>query len=134
MPVDVEQDYELPGEEDEEIIKTFKDFVAEDVEDVFFCLDEFAETHNIDGTDMPVMLETDALQDHSAHWEAGSKQNYDEGLYDAHMVLYVKAKDYGDAPKVGKALYLDEDPEMWEIKDFASVSGVYCMTLGRVRL
>lgn len=134
MPVDVDQDYELPSNEDEEVIKTFKEYMAEDVDDVFFDLDEFAETHNIDGTDMPAVVEADKLQDHSAHWEAGSKQNYDEGLYDAHMVLYVKAADYGDPPKIGKALYLDEDAEMWEIKDFTVEAGVYRMVIGRVRL
>lgn len=133
MPVDVEQDYELPSEE-EETAKTFKDYMAEDVENIFFCLDEFAETRNIDGKDMPVMVEADQLKDHSSHWEAGSKQNYDEGLYDAHMILYVKAADYGDPPKIGKALYLDEDAEMWTVEDFTVEAGVYRMAIGRVRL
>lgn len=134
MPIDVEQDYELPSDEDEEIAKTFKEYADEDVDDVFFDLDEFAETHNIDGTDMPVMVETDKMQDHSSHWEAGSKQNYDNGLYDAHMTLYVKAADYGDAPKIGKALYLDEDPEMWTIDDWSEEGGVYIIQIVRIRL
>lgn len=134
MPIDIEQDYELPGDEDEETTKTFKDFAAEDVDDVFFCLDEFADTHNIDGVDMPAVVETDALKDHSAHWEAGAKQNFDTGLYDTVLVLYVKVKDYGEKPKVGRELILDEDPEMFQVLEVDETAGVYCMKIGRARL
>lgn len=134
MPIDVEQDYELPGEEDEEILKTFKDFAAEDVDEVFFCLDEFADMHNIDGKDMPAMLESDELKDHSAHWEAGAKQNFDTGLYDTVLVLYVKAKDYGPKPKVKKKLILDKDPKMFQVLEVEETVGVYRMKIGRARL
>jgi len=134
MPVDVNQEYEVPGGEDEETAKTFKDFAAEDVDEVFFCLDEFAETHNIDGKDMPAVIETDQLKDHSAHWEAGAKQNFDTGLYDAVLTLYVKAEDYGAKPKIKKKLILDKDPKMFQVLDVTEESGVYRMQIGRARL
>lgn len=130
--LDVEQDYELPETPEER--KTFKEFAAEDIDDVFFCLDEFAETHTIDGKEMPLVMEADALQDHSSHWEAGAKQNFDEGLYDARMTIYVKAADYGPAPKVGRDFYLDEDEDMYRILNYEEESGVYRIKVGRVRL
>jgi len=134
MPIDVDQDYELPSEEDEKAFKTFKDFAAQDVDSVFFCLDEFADMHNIDGKEMPAVVETDELKDHSSHWEAGAKQNFDTGLYDTVLVLYVKAKDYGAKPKIKKKLILDKDPKMFQVLDVSEESGVYRMQIGRSRL
>jgi len=133
MP-DIEQEYELPGEEDEEIIKTFKDFAAGDIDEVFFCLDEFAETHNIDGTDMPVVLETDKVADRASHWEAGAKQNFDTGLYNATLTLYVKAADYGKRPKVGKTLIFDGGAAQYRVLNWREDAGVYLMNVERVRM
>jgi len=131
MP-DIEQDYELP--DINENVKTFKDFAAEDIDETFFCLDEFAETHNIDGKDMPVVIEGDDLKDHASHWEAGAKQNFDTGLYDAVLNLYIKVSDYGKKPKVGKTLDFDGGLTRYRVLSCKEDAGVYLIKAGRLRM
>ena len=68
--VDVKQHY--GNEEPEEFLPTFKDYAAKDIPDVFFCEDEHAEIHNIDGKDVLVVLREATLKEHNSHWEAGA--------------------------------------------------------------
>ncbi len=59
---------------------TFKDCVAADIDAAFFEENEHADRHTVDGKDVLIVLEDDDLREHSAHWEAGAKQNFDTGL------------------------------------------------------
>ena len=102
---DLTQDYENA---DQEKRRTFKDFASEDISTVFFNGDEHADLHNVDGKDVLVILEKSDVRDHSAHWEAGAKQNFDTGLYNRHIILYIRVEDYGPKPKQGKLLTLDK--------------------------
>lgn len=115
---------------------TFKDFAAQDIDTVFFNGDEHAETHNVDGKSMLVVLEEDDTNRHKSHWEWGRKGSMDDGLYKAGMILYVKTEDYGPKPKVGKELVLDADTDFkrtFRILQCEEDSGVYRMTLERAR-
>lgn len=87
---------------------TFKDCVAADICAAFFEENEHADRHTVDGKDVLIVLEDDDLREHSAHWEAGAKQNFDTGLYTAHTILYIRVEDYGPKPKIGKQLVLDK--------------------------
>ena len=64
---------------------TFKDCVAADIDAAFFEENEHADRHTVDGKDVLIVLEDDDLREHSAHWEAGAKQNFDTG---AHHPVY----------------------------------------------
>ena len=95
---------------------TFKDCVAADICAAF--------------------LEDDDLREHSAHWEAGAKQNFDTGLYTAHTILYIRVEDYGPKPKIGKQLVLDKGTKSqrtYTINLCQEESGVYRMTMERTR-
>lgn len=129
---DNEQAYDWPDEAP--LRPKFKDCAAHDIEAVFFCLDEFAEVHNIDGADMPVVMEADTVADRASHWEAGAKQNFDTGLYNAHLTLYVKARDYGKRPKVGKVLNFDNGLTQYRVLNWREDAGVYLMTVERIRM
>ncbi len=83
---------------------TFKDCAAADIDAAFFEQDEHADWHTVDGKDALVIVDDQRLKEHSAHWEAGAKQNFDTGLYTAYTVLYIRVSDYGPKPKVGKHL------------------------------
>ncbi len=117
-------------------LPTFKEYAAEDIDLTFFDGDEHAELHKVDGTEYLVIIEEDDIRQHAAHWEAGAKQNFDTGLYNAHTILYIKAKDYGPKPKVGKYLVLDEGTDhqrTYKILHCEDDAGVYRMTMERVR-
>ncbi len=126
---DLVQDYE---DADQEKRRTFKDFAHADISAVFFNGDEHAGEHNVDGKDVLVILEKDDVRDHSAHWEAGAKQNFDTGLYNRHIILYIRVEDYGPKPKQGKLLTLDKKLT-YLIQKCGEESGVYRMTMERTR-
>ena len=126
------------GEDNSEtfIPPTFKDCAAADIDLAFFDGDEHAELHKVDGTEYLVIVEEEDVRRHDSHWEAGAKQNFDTGLYNAHTILYIKAKDYGPKPKVGKCLVLDEGTDhkrTYKIIHCEDDMGVYRITMERVR-
>lgn len=126
---DLTQDYENA---DQEKRRTFKDFASEDISAVFFNGDEHADLHNVDGKDVLVILEKSDVRGHSAHWEAGAKQNFDTGLYNRHIILYIRVEDYGPKPKQGKLLMLDKKIA-YSIQKCDDEGGIYRMTMERVR-
>ena len=126
---DLTQDYENA---DQEKRRTFKDFASEDISAVFFNGDEHADLHNVDGKDVLVILEKSDVRDHSAHWEAGAKQNFDTGLYNRHIILYIRVEDYGPKQKQGKLLTLDKKIA-YSIQKCDDEGGIYRMTMERVR-
>ena len=126
---DLTQDYENA---DQEKRRTFKDFASEDISAVFFNGDEHADLHNVDGKDVLVILEKSDVRDHSTHWEAGAKQNFDTGLYNRHIILYIRVEDYWPKPKQGKLLTLDKKIA-YSIQKCDDEGGIYRMTMERVR-
>lgn len=110
---------------------TFKDAVAADIDTVFFDALEFAEEHSVDGTPMLIVMDENELNDRQAHWEGGTKQSFDQGLYQADMLIYVKKKDYGPKPKVGKQVKLDK--VIYRVLACAEDAGVFEMMLQRVK-
>lgn len=128
------QDYE--DKPDEWHTPTFKNCADADIARAFFNSDEHADLRRVDGKEALVIFEETTLKEHSAHWEAGAKQNFDTGLYKAYSVLYIKADDYGPKPKIGKQLVLSVDEShtrTYEIKNCEEEAGVYRMILERVR-
>lgn len=111
---------------------TFQDCAAADITQTFFNATEHANYHFVDEKKVLVILEEDKLNEHSSHWEGGTKQNFDTGLYDVHTILYLRVEDYGPKPKVGKPLVLDRK-RTYTILSCEEESGVYRMTLKRVR-
>lgn len=57
----------------------FLEMAMADIDDVFF--QEFVEQHTIDGETFDVVPYETGLKERKSHWEAGAKQNFDQGLY-----------------------------------------------------
>lgn len=131
---ELNQSYENAAEEWKR--PTFKDCAAADIDLAFFNGEEHAETHKVDGKDALIVLEENTLKRHTAHWEAGAKQNFDTGLYTAHTILFIRVEDYGPKPKIGKELVLDagtDHKRTFVIRSCEEESGVYRMTMERTR-
>lgn len=132
---ELKQDYENAAEGETPPL-TFKDCAAADIGEVFFNRNEHADLHMIDEKKALVIIEEGDLRPHSAHWEAGAKQNFDTGLYTAHTILYIRVEDYGPKPKVRKMLVMDADTKQkrtYTIEKCEEEGGVYRMTLERTR-
>jgi hypothetical protein len=110
----------------------FKKLIEEDVTETFLNVDEFAEWHTINGIRMAVVIDDNAMTEHSGHWEGGAKQNFDSGIYNSSKKIYVKASDFGARPKIGNPLTLDEK-NLFYIQAFSEEDGVYIITVDRKR-
>ena len=112
-------------------LPTFKDFVAQDVQTVFFNLDEFAEKRYIDGKEMVCITQHPGVTERAAHWEGGAKQSFDQGLYKADAKLFVKCRELGGRPKVSSPMIVDG--KKYLVGNVDEESGVYSVELVRVR-
>ena len=86
----------------------------------------------VDGKEVLIILDESDLRTRSSHWEAGAKQNLDTGLYTAYETMYIRVKDYGPKPKVGKLLNLD-GKRMYTVRKCVDEGGIYRMTIERTR-
>ncbi len=131
---DVVQDFEGPPKEWKP--RTFKECAAADIKLTFFNESEFAERHNVDGVDALIVLEDVDVREHAAHWEAGAKQNFDTGLYDAYRILYIQVEDYGEMPQSGDLVTIDEgrsNEQLFTLVSCEDENGIYRMILERTR-
>lgn len=82
---------------------SFKDFLQEDIDTVFFNVDEFSEIHLIDDIPMPIVIDEDELEEYKNRRDG----DY-EGFHRASVLFYVKKDDIGDKPAVNSVLELDD--------------------------
>lgn len=86
--------------------KTFKDFIAEDL-DVFFDLDEMADEHELEGETIPLIV----LDNQSNDKRTGMSrdQSYaSQEVFKQYKTIYVKTADFY-IPKVDSVIVLDRN-------------------------
>ena len=77
--LDVDQNYGTP--DTPKPFPTFKDYVAQDVQNVIFNPNEFAEERYIDDKLMLCITQHPGVLERPAHWEGGAKQSFDQGMF-----------------------------------------------------
>ena len=105
---------------------TFKEIIKNDVRQVFMNLEEFSETHTINGKEMPVQIDANEQIER----EKRLNQNMD-GIYKNQKLIYVPAEKFGPMPKQGAMLNMDG--KMYKVEDAIHEDGVYSITLGANR-
>lgn len=103
-------------------MSAFKDIIASDVHGTFLNIDEFSDIHNVNGTDMPVQIDSNEQIEREKRFA----QNMD-GIYLNQKLIYVAASDYGPLPKQGSSITLDE--KRYRVADAIDEYGVYSITL-----
>ncbi|WP_026486689.1 hypothetical protein [Caldanaerobius polysaccharolyticus] len=98
----------------------FKDVIHSDL-DVFFNLDEFAESHIIDGRSLKIVIDNDRLQQRT-------QKEYD-GIYVGDILYYVSSADYGPAPKIDEIQIFDD--QQMQVFDVREEAGIYEIILRR---
>lgn len=83
--LDVDQNYGTP--ETPKPFPTFKECVTQDVQNVIFNSNEFAEERYIDDKLMLCITQHPGVLERPAHWEGGAKQSFDQGMYKADLLL-----------------------------------------------
>lgn len=79
---------------------TFKDFIPLDNNRVFINTNEFAEIHNIDGEDLPIVFDTDILNERPLQ--------HAEGVYLSHVVIFIDKKALGYIPVQNQEITVDD--------------------------
>lgn len=102
--------------------KSFKDVLKDDVNNTFMNLDEFADTHIVDGKEIPVIIDENEIIER----EKKMKSNMD-GVYVKQKLIYVKADDFGALPAIGRAIMLDG--KRYIVIDAIDEQGVYSITM-----
>lgn len=80
-------------------MSTFKDFIARDIDEVFFNQSEFADWHDINGDRICCHIDLD-LTDQA--------ENQFEGVYRNSVTLYLKAGSLVRRPVENEPMYIDE--------------------------
>lgn len=102
--------------------RSFKELVQKDVGDVFLRLDEFGDTHIIDGKEMTVLVDDNEIIER----EKKMKSNMD-GVYVRQKLIYVKADEFGSLPAIGRAIMFDGRRYM--VLEAVDEQGVYSITM-----
>ena len=83
---------------------------------------EFADIHNVDGKDMPVQVDDNEVIEREK-----KERSHMDGLYVKQKLIYVKAKDFGSLPAIGRQIMLDG--KRYLITDSTDEYGIYTITL-----
>lgn len=101
---------------------TFKDIIAEDVHRTFLNIEEFSDTHTINGKEMPCQVDTNEQIER----EKRMGQNVD-GVYMNQKLIYVAASEFGAMPKQGSILKMDG--KTYRVADAVDEYGIYSITI-----
>ena len=104
----------------------FKDIYYADVHNVFLNIEEFSDTHMINGKAMPCQVDTFEQIEREKRYK-----DHIDGMYAQELLIYVAASDYGIIPKRGSLLILDN--KRYQVSDAVEEDGVYSITIGANR-
>ncbi len=108
--------------------ENFKQIAAADIADVFFNLEEFGETHQIDGKLMTVIVDGLEVVERS---KKQSERGRIDGIFKKQVLLYISRKDMGSLPPIGCQIMLDSSKYL--VMDAIDEGGVFSITLGAVK-
>ena len=100
---------------------SLKDAIFSDIDNVFFQLNDFAETVVFDGKEIPVIKDSQTLNEKT--------DLYAMGLSQGEELRYVRAADMPRRPNRGDQL--TEDGKQWYIRHVVDNYGVYELRIGR---
>ncbi|UVY23412.1 MAG: ATP-binding sugar transporter [Bacteriophage sp.] len=100
----------------------FKDVIKADVHKVFLNVEEFSDTHVINGVEMPVQIDSNEQIEREKRFN----QNMD-GIYKNQKLIFVAASDFGPLPKQGSLLIMDK--RTYRVADAIDEDGIYSITL-----
>ena len=102
----------------------FKELAFQDITNVFFNLEEFAEEHNIDGRKMLVIVD-------SIEAERRTRKQFEklriDGISMSNILVYVPRKTFGQQPAQGRRLMMDGRPYI--VEDARDEGGVLSIEL-----
>ena len=105
---------------------TFKEQIALDNKTVFMNTDEFSETHLVNGTKMPCVVDNNELVDREKRYRYNHSL-YSDGIYIKQQLIYVKAEDFGPLPAIGRLITFDK--KSYIVTDAINEDVIYSLCL-----
>lgn len=104
----------------------FKEQIAKDNKNIFMNLDEFSETHVINGKEMSVLIDNNEMVNRETRykWQRGL---YGDGVYVKELLIYVRAEEFGALPAIGRTLTFDK--KTYLVSDAINEDGIYSLSL-----
>lgn len=100
----------------------FKQTIQQDLKKTFLNLDEFAVEHNINGKQMPVVIDENETTESAVKFIG-----YGSGIYKHRFNLFVSEIDFGSLPAVGDLVSVDN--KKYVVSDATKDDGLYMLTL-----
>lgn len=97
----------------------FKEVLKEDLNNVFFNNDEFAEYHSVDGINILIIIDNDKLK--------ANKIKAASGTYSGDVLFYVQKSDFIETPAIDQRINLDG--EIYRVNDVGEDNEMYEITL-----
>ena len=69
-------------------MRTFKEQLQKDFDNIFFNLDEFAEIHTVEGKEVSVVIDNDKLMELDL-----GKKDHSDGVYTDEKMFFIQKKD-----------------------------------------
>ncbi|RDY28652.1 hypothetical protein [Lachnotalea glycerini] len=104
---------------------SFKDIIKNDIQSIFFNPDEFGEEHVVDGKRMMIIIDNNEQIKREKRYHSMG-----EGLYLKQVLFYVSEAIFGELPKIGRQLILDE--KSYIITDAINEDGIFSISLEAV--
>lgn len=101
----------------------FKDLLKSDMETVFFNTAGFADIHNYNGLNIPIVVDDDELTE----LKLRSKDDRADGIFSCSKLIHVQATDIEDEPFIDQLVTLDG--ETYYVKSVSAACGVYKIIL-----
>lgn len=103
-------------------MKTFKDYIQRDNAEVFLNANEFADTHNLNGTQCTAIVQRVVINDDLT----ASDTEYSYGAFGFGAVINVKKDDLKRVPKFGTVW--EVDGKLGEVLNVADDEGLLTIT------
>lgn len=105
---------------------TFKDQIAKDNKMVFMNELEFCEKHLVNNRMIPCIIDNNELIDREKRYQY-RRSLYADGVYLKELLIYVREKDFGPLPAVGRSVMVDK--KSYIVSDSINEDGIYSITL-----
>lgn len=103
----------------------FKQMIENDIDNVFLNMNEFADMHELDGTDMPVVVDTNR---NNAHTKAAELMDFQQGIYQSILTVTYKGNKQ-DLPRKGYKISFDGFEYVVALASFEE--GMHVLTIVR---
>ena len=103
-------------------MRSFKEQLEKDFKDTFFNLNEFAEIHNVDGAEIPVVVDNETLLQLNLGKTADS-----DCIFEDSKMFFVQKEHMPDQPVIDQVM--EFDGEMYQVGNVLEDFGGYTIIL-----